>query len=167
MADVFDVANFFITVENRREQGATTNLRLNKLLFFTQVLSLLEHGTPIFCDEFEAWDYGPVIPKVYHEYKKHKNKPIPTPNEEFDLSSFSGEEIRLLFDIYSLYKNTTTAGLVELSHYEDGPWCTARKNENKNTVISLDAIKSFYGPYYNLRKPPRRSDQLLASIPEG
>ena len=48
MASVFDVANFFITAENKREQGSMTNLRLNKLLYFAQVMSLLEYNQPLF-----------------------------------------------------------------------------------------------------------------------
>jgi uncharacterized phage-associated protein len=67
MATVFDIANFFITAENKREQGSMTNLRLNKILYFAQIISLLENGRPLFLDDFEAWDLGPVIPSVYRK----------------------------------------------------------------------------------------------------
>ena len=40
MATVFDIANFFITAENKREQGSMTNLRLQNTLL-AQIISLL------------------------------------------------------------------------------------------------------------------------------
>jgi hypothetical protein len=104
MATVFDIANFFITAENKREQGSMTNLRLNKILYFAQIISLLENGRPLFLDDFEAWDLGPVIPSVYRKYKAYENTPIQEP-ETIDYSAFTAEEIRLLFDVYSLYEN--------------------------------------------------------------
>ncbi len=36
MADVFDAADFFIQIANQSEDDQMTNLKLNKLLYYTQ-----------------------------------------------------------------------------------------------------------------------------------
>ena len=167
MASVFDVANFFITAENKREQGSMTNLRLNKLLYFAQVMSLLEYNQPLFCDDFEAWSLGPVIPAIYRQYKVYKDCPIETP-EKVNYSLFTSEEIRLLFDVFSLFKNMTTARLVELSHCKDGPWDKAYAAGSENSVISLEDMCQFYRPTYEAHlKKKLPSKRLLALIPEA
>jgi uncharacterized phage-associated protein len=166
MATVFDIANFFITAENKREQGSMTNLRLNKIHYFAQIISLLENGRPLFLDDFEAWDLGPVIPSVYRKYKAYENTPIQEP-ETIDYSAFTAEEIRLLFDVYSLYKNISTSRLVHLSHYRNGPWHRAYTKGRGKKVIPLKEIEQFYRQAYVKNKFPRRSEQLLSLIPEA
>lgn len=42
MATVFDVADFFIDIANMSEDDQMTNLKLNKLLYYAQGVSLPE-----------------------------------------------------------------------------------------------------------------------------
>ena len=72
-----DIANDFIS-----RYGADlylTNLKLNKLVYYTQVESLRETGKPLFTDTVEAWDYGPVEPEVYRSFKLFGDGHIQTP----------------------------------------------------------------------------------------
>ena len=55
----------------------TSNLALQKLLYISQVFSLGQRDKILFKDKIEAWDYGPVIPKVYHKFKLFYKSPIP------------------------------------------------------------------------------------------
>ena len=75
MANVHDVAQFFIGLANEQannEQGdMMTNLRLQKLLYFAQGWHLARYGKPLFDDDIEAWQYGPVVPSVYNAYKQY------------------------------------------------------------------------------------------------
>lgn len=45
-----------------------SNLQLQKILFFIQKDFIINHGEPLFDDDFEAWRFGPVIPSVYNRY---------------------------------------------------------------------------------------------------
>ena len=65
-----DVANAFIFRYGRN--NLITNLKLNKLVFYAQVESLKKHGVPLFSDEIQAWEYGPVEPMVYRAFKKYE-----------------------------------------------------------------------------------------------
>lgn len=44
MANVFDVAEFFVQIANQSEDDQMTNLKLNKLLYYTQESVLPEQG---------------------------------------------------------------------------------------------------------------------------
>jgi uncharacterized phage-associated protein len=73
----YAVANAFI---QRAEQGRIPNLtpmKLQKLLYFTQAWHLRgAGGLPILDDHFARWQYGPVIPAIYHEFKAYGYRPI-------------------------------------------------------------------------------------------
>lgn len=43
------------------------NLQLQRILYLIQ-REFLERGRPAFVEDFEAWNFGPVIPSVYYRY---------------------------------------------------------------------------------------------------
>jgi uncharacterized phage-associated protein len=49
-----------------------TNLKLQKLLYYTQAWHLALHGRVFFNDRIEAWVHGPVVPSVFQEYRSFK-----------------------------------------------------------------------------------------------
>lgn len=54
-----------------------TNLKLQKMMYILQVVYMGNHkGERLFDATFEAWDYGPVIPELYHELKMFGSKNI-------------------------------------------------------------------------------------------
>lgn len=68
------------------EHDAVSNLQLQKILYYIQK-RFLQNGLMAFDDDFEAWQFGPVVPSVYNRY-----------------SSFGGTPIRLKYNI-SLSEN--------------------------------------------------------------
>jgi len=72
----FAVANAFI---ERAEQGRIPNLtpmKLQKLMYYAQAWHLKIFGEPLLDDNFVRWQYGPVVPAVYHEFKALGARPI-------------------------------------------------------------------------------------------
>jgi len=72
----FAVANAFI---ERAEQGRIpdlTPMKLQKLMYYAQALHLKVFDAPLLDDNFVRWQYGPVIPAVYHEFKAFGATPI-------------------------------------------------------------------------------------------
>ena len=53
------------------------NLKLQKLLFYSQTVHLVFNSEPLFSDEIQAWDYGPVIPSVYEKAKRQEKVHFP------------------------------------------------------------------------------------------
>ena len=71
-----NVAKYLIRLASREcvgddgEREGITNLKLQKMLYFAQVYFLATMNRPLFSDRIEAWEYGPVVPCIYRQYKK-------------------------------------------------------------------------------------------------
>ena len=63
-----DIAKYIIYYEHSKGREVS-NLRLQKLLYFVQAKFFQIYGEPCFYENMEAWDFGPVVVSVYHEYK--------------------------------------------------------------------------------------------------
>lgn len=125
-----DVANRFIT-----EYGAShemTNLRLNKLVYYTQAVFLRRYGEPLFEDDIQAWAYGPVEPLVYHAFSMFGRNIIRHPQGVPQVSERSATVIR---DVMDTFGRLTAFDLVRLSHREGGAWLKAYR-PNANVVIT-------------------------------
>lgn len=66
-----DVANYIIWfVNNVLRRNNLTPLKLQKILYYVQVFYLINNQSrPLFLDSIQKWQYGPVVPSVYFEFK--------------------------------------------------------------------------------------------------
>jgi uncharacterized phage-associated protein len=51
------------------------NLTVQKIVYFCNVWSLIELGRPLIRHKFEAWEFGPVLPYLYREFKNYDHSP--------------------------------------------------------------------------------------------
>lgn len=132
-----DVANYIVTYCH--EKGINiSNLKLQKLLYFVQASFLINNLGPCFRDEIEAWDFGPVVPKVYREYRGFGSGNIPiTTLERQQPRHF--EVINQVINDLSEYSATD---LVRITH-EQSPWLDAYQ-PYQNNVITVDSIKEYF-----------------------
>lgn len=133
-----DVANVILKLSNPEVGDFISNLKLQKLLYYTQGFSLVILQQPIFEEDIKAWDYGPVVENVYHAFKGNGSEAI-CPNEEFDTSFLSEKELELLINVYEVYGQFSALKLMNMTH-EEAPW----KNTPRNGVISRDLMVSFF-----------------------
>ena len=68
MAMVKAVAKVFEYLSQKVDGTAVGKTRLNKLLYYAQGHSLGETGEPLFSNNVDAWNYGPVVAVVYTNY---------------------------------------------------------------------------------------------------
>lgn len=113
-----------------------TNLRLQKTLYYIQGYFYRNSNKKLFDDEFEHWQYGPVIPDVYFEYSTNGASRI-YPSE--DNSSIPVENPTLLNRIISACSKLASSDLVEKTHQED-PW----KNTSSSETISNESIEKYF-----------------------
>ena len=143
MVHAIDAARFFVNIANTiPTDDLMTNMRVNKLLYFAQGECLRKLGKPLFDDDMEAWDYGPVVPPVYQTYKGFGREPIKDGVDYQD--TFSEQEKNVLFDVLRYYGQFSTSALVSLSHEAQSPWAAAHKNGDKHATISKESIKAFF-----------------------
>jgi uncharacterized phage-associated protein len=124
------IANFVLDFCDSRGRSVT-NLALQKIVYFCHVWSLIKLHRPLVRHKFEAWEFGPVLPYLYREFKNYDRSPIvgratqidPTDGKhrivEYD---FDSETDLLLNQIVEFYSRLRAGDLVELSHAEGGPW---------------------------------------------
>ena len=61
-----DIAKYIID-KCTTDKHPISNLQLQKILYYVQK-SFLEYDSVAFDDDFEAWQFGPVVPEVYYRY---------------------------------------------------------------------------------------------------
>ncbi len=62
--EALEVAKYVITLCNDENQDIS-NLHLQKILYYLQKEVLQKFDDKLFVDDIQAWQFGPVIPKVY------------------------------------------------------------------------------------------------------
>lgn len=75
---------------------------LQKLLYYSQGFSLAITGKPLFEEDFEVWQMGPVIPVLFEKYGKEPVFGIPAPAETSD-PGLTAEEKDVLDQVYFVY----------------------------------------------------------------
>ena len=70
------VAKYIIQTVHKMD-GSISNLKLQKVLYLVQARFLVSTGKGCFYDPIIAWQIGPVVPAVYHEYAAFLSASIP------------------------------------------------------------------------------------------
>ena len=100
-----------------------SNLKLQKILYLADLYHTGTHGERLVDEDFEAWDYGPVLPSVYHLCKYRGSKPVPEEAFLFveDIDDDS-EEARALRKAWEALRHRTAGELVGITHWCGGAW---------------------------------------------
>lgn len=153
------IADFFVDISQKTQEEPMTNLRVLKFLYFAQAWHLAQTGKPLFSEEIEAWDFGPVVPCVYHAYKVFKKEPIVLP-QEFEYSQIKPETQSFLMDVFRMYSKYTTAALVNITHRTTEPWYTVYNSSR--ATIEKEQLKECY----QKKSPLQSFDSILNRMPE-
>lgn len=127
-----------------------SNLQLQKILYFVQERWISKNGLPLFDDQFEAWQYGPVVPSVYQAYSIFGRRPIfqearyvsngllnPVGREIVKLDEDTAAAVDEVTDCYS---GMSPWELVDIAHKKDGPWYDAYHDSGRGAVITKSSI---------------------------
>jgi len=144
MASVFDVARYIISIfSDKAEYGlddGMTNLRLQKLLYLAQGYYLAEYGRPLFNDDIEAWQYGPVVRDVYVKYSPFKSGILQdVPPED---GSLADDEEEMIIRVLGEFGKYSAGYLVNLTHAPGTPWDMVYDGEKRK--IGKDRIKEYF-----------------------
>nr|DAJ30145.1 MAG TPA: hypothetical protein [Caudoviricetes sp.] len=131
-----DIANKIISKTDLEHGDTISNLKLQKMMYYQQGFHLAYFGTPLFDEDIVAWQYGPVVPSVYKEYKSFESNSISTSREGISLSD---DEEELFNNVYEEYNQFSAVALMKMTH-EESPW----KTTEINSVISRDKMMSFF-----------------------
>ena len=141
MYSAVDVARYVIWY-CKRQGYSISNLKLQKILYFVQAEFLVNTGKPCFSEEIEAWDFGPVVPEVYHEFKIFGSADIPRAvcmnADELILK----KDRKIINEMVDQCAHYTASALVEITHNQD-PWVKAYE-KYCNNVIEKEDIQQYF-----------------------
>ncbi|MCP4263970.1 MAG: DUF4065 domain-containing protein [Candidatus Brocadiaceae bacterium] len=137
-------ANAFIGIAQEDEGKKLTNMQLQKLVFIAHGYCLaLLNNEPLFYHNTHAWQWGPVIPKLYKSLQKYGNDLVDNPVEAAD--SLNEEDIKyaIVKAVYENYGHYSGAELSALTHQENTPWSITWERD-KFGIIPNDIISEHY-----------------------
>lgn len=162
-----DIADYFITKASDMGRPLD-NLRLQKYLYYFEAMMLVESGKPKIEENFEKWQYGPVLPSVYYEYKQFGNADILEPTEHFiikdiedwdnlefrettfDMAQFEAKmtehEKKLVEHLIQALNDYGTFELVNMTHEHD-EWRNAEKDilsGTRHLTYDQEKIKEYF-----------------------
>ncbi len=163
------VANYFLT--KYRKHGITP-LKIQKLVYLAHGWNFAYNDDPLIEDEYaEAWQYGPVFPSLYHEFKHRGRLPIIEPATEINVENLFSEDTNIKFEIpeipntdtktrkfldkiWEVYGNWSGSQLSELTHRDGTPWKETIQEHGAKTNANIDDKKIY--KFYRNRITPKK-----------
>jgi uncharacterized phage-associated protein len=156
------IANYFLSLAKEKDSSISP-LKLQKLVYYAHGWNLALTGEPLIDELIEAWEYGPVIPSLYHEFKGEGKGPIHSPATEWKvkpngkirvitptLDDCPDENIeatkKLLNRIWFVYGKFSGIQLSAMTHEVDSPWWKTRQETHgrKNADIPDNLIREHF-----------------------
>ena len=147
-----NIANYML-MRSFDEKIPLNPMKLIKLVYIAYGWNLAFTNERLFDETIEAWKYGPVVPSLYHEFKRFGKDTIDELSCQMDEKTGElsvvplGVEIgsdasKILHVVWENYKNWSAAELSDLTHKEGSPWQKAIAKNGPNSILSDDDIKS-------------------------
>lgn len=130
-----------ILLRAKREKINVTPMKLQKLLYYICVKYAKETGTSPISEQFEVWQYGPVVPSVYSEFKPYGASPIKqlAKNAVGESNMVDEDANPLLTDcinyVWSRYKNFSGIELSKKTHQRGSGWFVAYQAEKETISV--------------------------------
>ncbi|HEY6339008.1 MAG TPA: type II toxin-antitoxin system antitoxin SocA domain-containing protein [Candidatus Sulfotelmatobacter sp.] len=153
------VANEFLELA-KNDGKQLTPMQLQKLVYFAYGWYLAITGERLLDERVEAWQWGPVIPSLYSEFKRYGSDPITEPAYDYyaDGLKIGYRPYRLSSDdpardelarqvitrVWNLYGKYSGSALSSMTHAEDSPWSLSYDKDVRGTDISDDVIKRYF-----------------------
>lgn len=156
--NVLEICRHVINYSNEHDYGIS-NLKLQKVLYFIQAYFLInkKDHNPCFDEKIEAWDFGPVVPEAYHEYKQYGSGDIPTVKSyflfdngdiwnskrvEYNDNIISPDDKKLIDKVIDKFSNYSATDLVSLTHRQS-PWIDVYA-PCQNNEITIESIRRYF-----------------------
>jgi len=130
---VLDLAKYIVN-KCVKDRKPISNLQLQKILYYVQVAFLKKRETPIFIENIEAWQFGPVVPVVYGYFCGFGSLRIRVSYDDISLT-INDKDKRMLDKIIEDKREKLPWELVEDTHAIDKAWSRVYKDGQGNRRI--------------------------------
>lgn len=135
------IANKIIAATDIEHGELISNLKLQKLLYYVQGYNIAVFGKPLFENDIQAWQYGPVVPEVYDAFKKFGPNSIML-EDGCKVAELSKDEEELFSEVLQKYGEFSAIGLMNRTHNES-PWKSVFPSDPQG-VISKALIGNYF-----------------------
>lgn len=122
-----------------------SNLQLQKLIYLSQMMHMGKHnGARLVEADFQAWDYGPVIPQLYSKVRMFGAGPIK--DVFFTARPFKQDDVRrqTLDRVCGQLLSFKPAQLVDMTHFPQGAWAKHYVPGVRGITIPDEDIRAEY-----------------------
>lgn len=157
MYDSITIANHLLARARWNNNDALTPMQVLKLVYIAHGWTLGLLGRPLIRDEVQAWEYGPVIPRLYGAMRHFKSNPVtgPLPGAPFAEKIGAGEA-NIVDQVYDKYGGHSGPALSRLTHLPGSPWDTTYHPGSFGIVIPNDIIEDHYARMAAARRVPNQ-----------
>lgn len=120
------------------DQGITSVIAINKLLYLSFGFFGFYQGKFLFEDRIEAWDFGPVLPELWYSLKSSR-KTFAKIDAVLDK-----EEQSTLDEVIRIYGKKAPYLLDELTEKENTPWSDVYQRGKRGVEIDKQLIIDHY-----------------------
>lgn len=128
------------------ENISITPMKLQKILYFISCEYVKATDCDLLSENFCVWQYGPVLPSVYDEFKSfHGNKITEyakdANGESFVYNESTSPNLRAAIDIiWTFFKRKSGTELSQITHEDGSGWTSAF--EQHRQIITKEEMKS-------------------------
>jgi uncharacterized phage-associated protein len=142
-----DVAYAFVQ-KGIIESNFVTQMKLQKILYFAHGLHLAQYHAPLIKETFQAWKFGPVIPRIYHTYKLYGSMPITNTDIAYLVDRpaphFNDEANEIIEVTWKTLKNIDGIKLSQWTHQDDSPWKKHYEEQVLSKEIPNEEIERYF-----------------------
>ena len=154
-------ANFFIGLYDEDKDPVLNCIRINQLCYlaFGWIVGITERYA--FKNRVKAWDYFPVIPSLYYEFKQYGDKAIPKDRKSVGskyspsgkLEIFMPAEIKeqnedrvfnLSSRVYDVYRKYSNEEIIKMNNSKGTPWYIVFDNDKRDITIDGYLIQEYF-----------------------
>jgi uncharacterized phage-associated protein len=153
MYTALQVANYFIK-KAKEENIPLDPMKLQKLLYFAYGWHYANYDKPLFSDQINAWQWGPVVEDIYHAFKKYGKRNITELKSDLDIKTLQTTipivpesdtaTDQFLRNFWDTYKNYTGPQLSGASHANGSPWKAAYDPNKFFNPINSEKIRDYF-----------------------
>lgn len=147
MYNALAVANFYLELAKQHRQKIDP-MKLQKLTFMAHGWHLALYDKPLLDEDVQAYQYGPVVLSLYHEFKRFGVNPIEVLATDYDpqneelfnprIPLNDEKAIALLMKVWNVYSAFSSLELANMTHQPGSAWAEARTKNPSKRIVGMD-----------------------------
>ena len=121
-----------------------SNFTMQRVLYLANMVYIGRYDEPLVDEYFEAWDYGPILPKLYHKVKCYASRPVQNIFRSVPDIDKDTEEYKIIKLSFNKFGIMYPPRLIGLTQAEGGGWDRNYKADGLKPFIEPKHIKEEY-----------------------